>query len=841
MLALRIKQLWSHKRRLLGTGIAVILGVAFLTGTLALDQTFNANFDHLFANATAGTDAAVHSTTKLADNDRATIPAALVSRVRALPGVSDAQPVITGYAQLIGRDGKALGGNAPRDGGNWIPNAALNPYRLVQGRAPVTDDEVVINRGAAKAGHLHVGDTTTVQTPQSVRVTIVGLATFGDVDGFGTTTYTAFTLHGAQMHLLGDAGQINSISIQAAPGVSQAQLTTRLQAVLPRGVEAVTGTESRREVSQVATQFLAFLRVFMIGFAAIALLVASFTIYNTFSILVAQRTRETGLLRALGATRGQNLTGVVFEAGVTGVAASLAGLAAGIGIAGLLKGVFNALGFAIPAGGLVVGASTVIVAFVVGVGLTIVAAIVPALRASRIAPIAALRDAAIEHSVPSKTRAITGFALTTVGAVVAMSAVAGHGNAALGRAAVGAIVTIVGVVVLGPLVSRPASAILGRPAARNMTGKLARQNAMRNPRRTAATAAALMVGVTVATIFTVFAAGLNNQITSDVSSSFRGDLAINAGAAYGGARLSPELVGAVARLPDVRSATGLGSGKAVIAGTSRDVAVIDPAPFSNLVNLHVVDGSISSLTDTQLAVSKNIARDKGWRVGTVVPVAYPDGSTADRTITATYDARSIVGDIVITDADWIRHTSQVVDSAVFVKFNDGVAFKSGAAAVAAVAKPFGDPRVQDRQAYASQVGSMINAFLGLVYAMLALSVVIALFGISNTLSLSTYERTRELGLLRAVGQTRKQLRAMVRDESVIVASIGTVIGLGLGVFLGWALVEAADHAQGIARYTTPIGQLVVVLVVGLVAGVLAAIRPARRAARLNVLAAIATE
>jgi putative ABC transport system permease protein len=843
-IGIALKSVRAHKRRLAGSCFAVFLGVAFLTGTLALNDTFQANFDRLFATTTAGTDTIVQSATRLGGQKRAVVPVSLLDVVRSVPGVADAQPTINGYGQLIASDGKPLGGNAPRQAGNWVADPDLNPYRLVQGRAPVADNEVVINRGAAKQGDLHVGQVTVVQTPQPVKVTIVGIATFGNVDGFGETTFTAFSWNGAQEHLTTVPGQISSIAVKADPGVTQAQLTPRIAARLPAGVQAVGGAQLAKDnLSASAGQFLAFLRAFMSVFAGIAVLVACFSIHNTFSILAAQRTRETALLRALGASRRQTLGSGLAEAAVVGVLASAGGLAGGLGFAALLKSAFQSLGFAVPAAGLVFQASTAVTALTVGIGITLVAGLMPALRASRIPPLAALREMEVERAESSVTRVVAGVVVTAVGVIMVLTAVSGHGSSVLPRAAMGALLTIVGTVVLGPLASRSASAIIGLPAAaaRGVTGDLGRRNAMRNPRRTAATAAALMVGVSLVTLFTVFAASLKHSIAAQVTSSVRADLVVSAGASYGGARLSPQLVADLARLPDVATSTGLGGGEARVGTASHEVSAADSAALGRMLDLHVTKGFISALGDTQLAVSNKVARDMGWRLGSAVPVTFPDGATRPFTVSAIYRDSAVVGDFLLAQTAWVAHTSQPVDSTVFVTLAPGADRHAAQTAVTNVARRYGDPRVEDPHAYATTQASMVNTFLGLVYMMLALSVVIALLGISNTLSLSTHERIRELGLLRAIGQTRAQLRAMVRYESFIVAVFGTITGAGIGIFLGWALVQAASHAYMTITLAAPASQLIIILAVGATAGGLAAVRPARRAARVDVLTAISAE
>jgi putative ABC transport system permease protein len=822
--------------------------VAFLAGTFALGDTLRANFVSLFTQANAGTDAEVRSATKLGSDTgrpidvatRGTIDASLVDRVQGVDGVASAAVTVQGYGQIIGRNGDAVGGTGPpRLAGNWIEDPALNPYRIVAGRAPLADDEVVINRGAAKSGGLDVGDTAVVETPQPINVRVVGIATYGNADGLGQETFAAFTLPAAERYLTAQTGRVNGILVRAAPGVSQEELVQRLQPVLPHGVEAITGAQlTQQDIDDVNKTFLDLLSGFLTVFAGVALLVGTFSIYNTFSILVAQRTRESALLRALGASRRQIVRSVLAEAVAVGLVASGIGLLGGIGIAGLLKAMFDAFGFALPAGGLTMTTTSLVVPIVVGTVVTIVASVTPALRAARVPPLAALRDVTVDRSGTSVARAVSGVAVLVTG--VAVTLAAALGGAALGSAALGALLTIAGVVIVGPLVARAASGAIGAPIRRlrGIIGSLARENAMRSPRRTAGTASALMVGVAVVTLFTVFAASLRASIDDAVTKTFAGDFAITTGS-FGGGSLSPQLATALTKLPEVQAAAGIGRGAARIGGNDEMTTITEPAEAAQVLDLGVTSGSLAGLGPTSLAVSSDVASSRGWSVGTVVPVMFTDGSTAPLTIGAVYTHDRLVGGYVLPRVAWQTHAVQDLDQAVYVALVPGVALAAGQAAVQAVTAQFGHPDVLNRAQYVDQVTSGVNILLGLIYVMLALAILIALMGIANTLSLSIHERTRELGLLRAVGASRRTLRSMVRWESVIIALFGTIGGLGVGLFLGWALVQVADAVAGV--FAAPVVSLVFVLIAGGVAGVLAGLRPARRAAKLDVLAAIASE
>ncbi|HEY3087481.1 MAG TPA: FtsX-like permease family protein [Jatrophihabitantaceae bacterium] len=850
MLRVGFSEVWSHKRRLAGSMIAVVLGVAFLAGTLLLGDTLKANFDKLFTTANGSTDVILRGSTQIGSDinqSRSGVDAALLGLARSTPGVADAEPYVQGFGQLVGSNGKRIGGNGPpTTAANWVGVPSLNPYRIVAGHAPQADNEVVINRGAAKTAKLHLGDTTTLLTPRPIRVTIVGISTFGTADGFGPSTFTAMTLHAATTYLTDDPNKVTQILIKAAPGVASQQLIGELQPRLPGGVQAITGTDLANEnISDINSGFLGFLRNALTGFAVIALLVAVFSIYNTFSILGAQRSRSSALLRAIGATRRQVVTVGLSEALAVGVVGSLAGWAAGIGIAAGLKGVFGGFGFALPAGGLVFRASSAAIAMLAGIAATLVAGILPALRSSRVPPVAALRDQAAEPRSVSGRRAALGGVTTAGGVTTLVLAAARPGPVAL--AVAGAVLALVGMVVLGPVVARPAAVTLGAPIARmrGITGTLARENAMRNPRRTAATASALLIGVAVVAMFTVVAASLKASAAHGVDRALTADIVVDTPGFGGGVssqrgRLDPTIGARLSTVDGVQAATGLSGGDALIDGKAHAVTVADPARVGDVLDLGVTSGALSAMTSASLAVSADAAKSNHWHVGSTAPITYPDGAHGTVTVAAIYSHPDITGDYLLTAAGWAPHTDQAVVSKVLVKLRPGTDVAAAKDDIAAATSGYGAPRVQDRSEYRASATAGVSTFLGLIYVMLALAIVIALMGISNTLSLSIHERTRELGLLRAVGQTRGQARAMVRWESVLVAVFGTVGGIGLGALLGWSLVKAAGSTT-LSVFTAPPAQLAAFVVVGAVAGTLAGIRPARRAARLSVLRAISAE
>ncbi len=533
MFATVLAGLFARKRRLLGACTAVVLGVAFLTATLVMGDTMRAGFRQAFTDANAGTDVVVRSSAEIAGDDsrvRDVIPADLVDRVAAVEGVAVAAPSITGVGTIIGSDGQRVGGDGPpTTATNWIDDPGLNAYELAEGRAPAAPDEVVIDRGSANNGDLAVGDRTTILTPAPVAVTVVGIATFGELDSLGPTTYTAFTLDAARSLLLDRPDAVSAVLVAAEEGVNGTTLRDEIAQLLPARIEALTQQELTAEQERdIESDFLGIFEMILLAFAGIALVVATFSIHNTFSILVAQRTRESALLRAIGASRRQIVTAVAAEAFVVGVIAAIVGFGAGLGLAVGLKALMAGAGFDLPVAGIVIGAGTIVIAAAVGIVTTMVASVAPAVSASRVAPLAALRDVAVDRSAASRLRAIVGMLLTAAGALVVVTAVTSS-DGAVSRAALGALAVIVGAVVLGPVVARPAAAVLGIGAGASFSGRLARRNAMRNPRRIAGSASALMVGTAVVALFTTFGASLKASLDDAVDNSFGGDLIVAAG------------------------------------------------------------------------------------------------------------------------------------------------------------------------------------------------------------------------------------------------------------------------------------------------------------------------
>lgn len=852
MLKVTLKGLAAHKARLVATFLAVLLGVGFMSGSMVLGDTVGRSFDQLFTNAFEGTDALVRSTEEvdagLAGQQRGRVDASIADRLRSIDGVAAAEGVIEVNVRIDGRDGEALGGGllgAPTLAGNWPEVEAFNPFELVAGLGPAVAGEVVIDRKSATEGDLGVGDRTTVQTKNGpYEVTVVGIATFAGADSPGGANFISFTFEDAQAQLA-EPGRVDGIKVAAREGVSQDALVERLQAGLadgPAGVEAVAGATVAEENRGSVQDSLQFITIIPLVFALIALVVGSFIIANTFSIIVAQRGREMALLRAVGARRAQILRSVLLEASLIGLVASAMGVVVGFGLAKVLKAGLDAFGVDLPTTALVVNARTVIVSAVVGLLVTVLAALVPALKASRVAPVAAMREVAVERVGGFRRRAVFGAGVLVAGVGVVLVAALGAADQAAVRAGAGVFGTFSGMVLLGPVVARPISRALGAPLPRlrGVAGRLARENAMRNPRRTAATAAALMIGVGVVGFFTVFAASSKASVAASIDRSFSGDLVVDSGSFGPGTGLSPTLARELNTLPEVDVATGFRATLMSVDAKGTPVVAVDPETFPALLDLGVVEGSIGALDATGLAVHEDKAEANGWRIGSEVPVRFAETGESAFVVAAIFGRSEIAGDYAIGFPAFEANVADHLDLQVYVNLADGVGAVEGLAAVERVAGAYPGAEVQDRTAFKQSFVDQINGLLAFVYVLLALAVFIALLGIANALALSTHERTRELGLLRAVGMTRAQLRTSVRWESVIIAVLGTVLGLGLGLFFGWAMVQALE-SKGVERFAVPVGQLALVVVIAGLAGVVAALKPASRAAKLDVLAAISTE
>ena len=842
MRKITLRGLLARKLRLALTALAVVLGVTFVTGTLVLTDTLNRTFDTLIGTAyqhvnfqIRGTAAFNNDTAAAANGtaDRKPIPASLAAAVRHLPGVAYADGSVAGYAQFVS-GGNAIGGAGSALGFSFDPNRQLSSVRLVQGRAPSAADDVVMDRGTATKYHFRVGDRVRVLSggpPQSF--TLTGIVTFGTADNLAGATLAGFDLRTAQA-LFNTRGHYDTINILAKPGVDHVRLQREIAKILPPGVQVVSGQTVASELSSAVSNALSFLSTALLVFALISLFVGAFTIFNTFSITVGQRTRELALLRVVGASRRQVFRSVLGEAVVVGLAASLIGLALGVLAALALKALLGAFGVTLPSAPLVFEVRTVALALAVGIGVTVISAIGPARRAVRIAPVAAL-VATGEEPAESLRRRVTIGGVAATGGIAAL--VAGLTAPAIGLVGLGAMAVFIAAGLLAPIVARPMSSALGRPlgALLGAPGRMGRENSMRSPRRTAQTAAALMVGIALVSAIAVLGASLSRSARTNLESAVTADDIIT-GPSSG---FSTSIGAAVSRIPGVSTVTNVYKGQFELRGSLSSLAAVDPAGLRRTVHLAITAGSgARALAAGQLLIDTTTASAKHLTVGSVVPVTFAQTGASTVTVGGIFKANPLIGSYLVGAGFFVSHFHNPLPVAVLVSTQPGAGRVERA--INNYLGVYPNVGVQSRAQFEHAQQATVNQELGLVYVLLALAILVALIGIVNTLMLSVFERTHELGLLRAVGMKRRQVRTMIRSEAVIIALFGAVIGIIIGTALGVAFAASLKQ-QGITEISIPYASLIGFLVLAALLGLAAASWPARRAAKLDVLAAIAVE
>jgi putative ABC transport system permease protein len=834
-----VRNLLASKLRLFLTSLAVVLGVGFVVGAFVLGDTINKAFDGVFETANAGTAVQVRGVKTVSEADRQPVPESLLPRIRAVDGVRTAEGSVFGTAQIIGKDDKPAGVNGPPAlGFNWSDDADLNPLRITAGSPPRKADDVVIDKTTADDEHFAIGDRVRIITAAgSDDYRLVGIVAFGEENSLAGATLTAFTTATAQ-RVLDSEGRFATVGVTADPGVSESELARRVQAVLPAEYEAITGETASKESSDQFKEFVDIFRNFLLGFAAIALFVGSFIIFNAFKITVAQRTRQLGLLRAVGASGSQVVRSVLLEASFIGLVASIVGILFGIAFAAILRAGFNAVGASLPATSLQIEPRTIIVGLVVGMLVTFVAALVPAWKASRVPPVAAMRD--IEVPGAPRARLIVSIVLTALGvALVLLGVLAPLSGLAqrFGLIGIGAVILFVGAAMLTQYVARPLARIIGAPMARTgLAGRLGQENAMRNPSRTAQTAAALTIGVALVTGVTVFAASLSETFIGALDKRVKADLVILSSNQQ---PFSPAAASELKGSPELAAVTAWRDGDFKDAKEdTQSLSAIDPAQLDAVYDPGVTSGSMASLSQTDtIAVQKDYAKDNHLTVGSAMPVLFAKTGTTDLRVAALFSDDTF-GQFFVSLPEYERNFTTQQDTVILARGREGVSADAAKAVAERDLKDFPNLDVRTKAEYKDFVASQINGFLRLFYVLLAMAVIIAIFGIVLTLALSVFERTREIGLLRAVGLSRRSVRAMIRWEAIIVALIGALVGLVLGVFLGVVSVSAIPEFKATV---IPWGSMIAFLVIAGIFGVLAAILPARRAARLNILDAIQNE
>ncbi|MBT0771927.1 FtsX-like permease family protein [Kineosporia sp. J2-2] len=842
MFRITVKGIFTHRLRFALTALAVCLGVTLVAGTLVLSGSITNTFDAIVEQTTAGTDvqvrgAELETTTVDGTKQREPLPLSLEQKLDAVDGVAWASADVGGTAVLVGADGTAArNGGAPNLGFAYTGDDPS--VQMYEGRGPEKKGEIAVDESTLDLSGLKVGDTTRAliqNDPQDVTVT--GVFTYGS------------SLAGATLVLLDEKtalatwapdGEVSSFTIGADDGVDQETLRDRVAQVVPAGTEVVTGETVYQEQKDAFGTAIGFITTFLLVFALIAVFVGAFIIANTFSMLVAQRTRELALLRAVGASRGQVLRVVLGEAAILGLTGSVIGLGLGMLLAAGLRALVKQAGLEVT-GGLPVTATTVLVSLLVGLVVTMLSAVFPALRAARVAPIAALRDDAQTPPGGVLRRGVIGLVLVLLGfGAVLPGSLGDEPNWPL--VGVGAALLLIGLLVAAPWLTRPVVRLISLPytAIYGTVGRLARENALRNPRRTATTASALMIGLALMSSVGVFASSANASVSDIVDSELTADYVLSSG---GFTQLPTTVADEVQKMPGVTSVATIRSAPLRVNGASKFTIAADPRAMSENVKLNVTAGSLDSLNSGDVVISRSAADDEGWKLGDRLTAEIGTETGEELTVGAIIDDSQALNNpsLIIPlalYADTVP-TAQQGDFMLYVK-SDGTNTAALRSQIEEVVKPFLVVSVQDGEEYAKAQAAQINSLLYLIYALLALSVLIAVLGIINTLALSVFERTREIGLLRAVGMSRRQLRRMISAESVSTAVFGAVLGMGLGLVLGLVL-QRALVSQGLETLSIPWLTLVIVLLFSAVAGMVAAIMPAWRAVRLDVLRAITAD
>ncbi|MET7470923.1 ABC transporter permease [Micromonospora sp. NPDC005686] len=847
MLRATLKSLLARKLRLLLSGLAVVLGVMFVSGAFVLTDTLGRSFDAVFADAYSEVDVSVEAKPKI---DVSTtegmpvstpMPASVLDRVKAVPGVADAEGVVAAEgARMIGSNGKVVTSfGPPQLGQNWLGEGDLVEMR--EGRGPQADDEIVINAALAEAGKVKVGDRVGVLTlAPKKEFTLVGVFGYsGGRDSIGGANEVYFTTPVAQQLMLGKPDVFSNVSVQAADGTTPAALRDELARTLGADYQVKTGEQLAADASAGLKEGLSFFNKILLGFAAVALLVGTFLILNTFSIIVAQRTRELALMRAIGASGKQVIGSVVLEALAVGLIASVLGLAAGIGVGALLAYLFGQLAGGLTLAGLGVPPSAVIGAFAVGMLITVIAALLPALRASRIPPIAAMQDVATPDRPLTKVT-VGGAVVTGIGAVLLFLGLGGHarGNT-LATILGGVLFAFIGVALLTPIISRPVVSLLGAMFSWSVPGKLGRLNSGRNPRRTAITAAALMVGIALVTGVTVILDSAKGSIGALAEDTIKAELVIS-GSSSGPrpASFDPAVLEKAAAIPGVRLVSGEYGDMAMVGGERTWVsASSNVAALQQIFGAKATAGDISKLAPDQMLVSSDTAEARNLTVGSTVPVQLSRGEARTYTVSGIYESSQLTNPVTLppqATADF--SIPQPIQG--FLQLAPGTSVDAVQPQVERLLADSPEVSVADRAAFIEQQTGQLDSLLQMIQILLALAIVIAVLGIINTLALSVLERTRELGLLRAIGLRRAQTMRMITVEAVVISIFGALLGVVVGAGLGAAVVEALKD-EGITDLILPWGQMVTFLILAAIIGVIAAVLPAIRAARINVLGAIA--
>ncbi|HEU5489813.1 MAG TPA: FtsX-like permease family protein, partial [Gaiellaceae bacterium] len=834
------------------TAVAIVLGVAMISGTYVLTDSIDQAFDKIFTDIRQGSNAVItgRSAFDLSEGSGVTEPTfdeSLLPEVQALPAVAEAEGSVDSDAtQLIGDDGKAVVyGGAPNLGFSIAnPGSPFNPLTLIEGEWP-GPNEVVVDKETASKEDFEVGETIGVQVEGPVvELPIAGIIQFSSGLSIGGATLAGFDLPTAQ-RLMKKEGRLDEIAVAATPDATEQELVSQIEAVLPPGTQVKTGSEQAQADAEETNEFITFLQGFLLAFGGIALFVGSFVIANSLSITIAQRTRELATLRTIGASRRQILTSIVVESLIVGVVASVIGLFLGLLLARGLFSLFDAVGFTLPNTGLVFETRTIVVALLAGILVTLLASLRPAMRATRVPPIAAVREGAtLPPGRFARFRWIGAVLMTVAGFAALLYGLFGSGldtTQILIWMGLGALLIFLGVALFSSRLVRPLAGVLGAPAASigGAAGLLARDNARRNPQRTASTAAALMIGLALVTLVATLAAGIVTSFRDAVNELFTGDYAITAQNNF--SPIPIDAAEAAAQAPGITAIGNVRTGEVLVFGGPTFATAVDPG-MADVIDMTWKEGSqevFSALGEDGIFVDDGTADDEDLALGSSVTVTFPNGTSRRFAVEGIFDppaAGSPFGEVTMSSEVWDSQIPNPRNLFSFLRMEGGATDANQAALDTALAD-FPNAKAQTREAFIDNQISGLSAILNILYVLLALSILVSLFGIVNTLVLTVFERTREIGMLRAIGMTRRQIRRMIRHESVITALIGAAVGIVLGIVLAALLIWRVDFIE----FSFPTAQVIVFVIAAIVVGIVAAIFPARRAAKLNPLEAIAYE
>ncbi|MFJ4714945.1 ABC transporter permease [Streptomyces sp. NPDC088785] len=841
-----LRNVFAHKARLLMTVLAVMLGVAFVSGTLVFTNTISSALEKSSAKGFDHVDVALTPGSTKAEGDRVgkerKLTDATLKTARDVPGAASATGVVSGYAAVADQDGKLVGNGFSTRGGNYAgtPGHEDTRYPLARGTAPHGAHQVALDsETAARAGY-KVGDQVRMSVDGPVLTpTLTGVFTTDDGNVAAGGSLALFDTATAQ-RLFHKPGAYDEIDVRAAAGTSQDRLKTQLaQALGDDAVHIETGRQLADDQAEQISASMSSMKTMLLVFAGIALFVGIFIIANTFTMLVAQRTKELALLRAVGASRRQVTRSVLLEAFVVGAVAAVTGLAVGIGIGAGMRALMNGTGAVIPDGPLVVSAGTVVSALVVGVVVTMLAAWLPGRRAAKIPPVAAMNAV---HAAPTAKsmvlRNTLGALVSAAGVAAVLAATTMSGDSGQAPMGLGAGLLVIGVFILTPLLSRPLIAAAA-PVLRvfGISGKLARLNSVRNPRRTAATASALMIGLTLITGLTVIAGSVQGAIDKMAADSIKADYVVSMA---NGNPLSPDVLKTLERTDGVTAGTGLTNSPSRIDGRTEYLTGVDGRTIGELAAL-TMDSGRFTVGGGDVVVDDKTAKDHGWKAGSAFTTTYEDGRKQRLTVAGVYEGNEMMRGVLLDSATLDPHIDgAATDLQVMVKMSGGATEANQDRLTKALGE---NPaiQVQDKQDISNQIAQIFTLMLNMLYGLLAMAVIVAVLGVINTLAMSVFERQQEIGMLRAIGIDRKGIKRMVRLESLVISLFGGVLGIGLGVFFGWAAGRLIGNAMSTYALILPWGRMGLFLALAAVVGILAALWPARRAARLNMLAAIKSE